>query len=166
MLPSGAWGKRKLRGQRLGWVRSDARGTMWARQEGLRHPHPPAAIRCPSSSSSSVSCSGKGPPGCPCSLWPPGSLLLLSPQLPHGTHFLLPTAAPTDFQSHELPESRVPVPCLACGPGASRAGPHALPGLWLSAVLPGIYSAHSWLYFPLGHQLSFLPFGSLSFFER
>ncbi|NP_001306767.1 rho guanine nucleotide exchange factor 10-like protein isoform 4 [Homo sapiens] len=57
MLPSSSWGKRKLRG-RLGWVRSDARGVMWARQEGLHHPHPHAVIRCPSSSSSSVSCSG------------------------------------------------------------------------------------------------------------
>ncbi|XP_025255358.1 rho guanine nucleotide exchange factor 10-like protein isoform X5 [Theropithecus gelada] len=57
MLPSSSWGKRKLRG-RLGWVRSDARGVMWARQEGLHHPHPNAVIRCPSSSSSSVSCSG------------------------------------------------------------------------------------------------------------
>ncbi|XP_069335515.1 rho guanine nucleotide exchange factor 10-like protein isoform X5 [Eulemur rufifrons] len=54
MLPSGAWGKRKPRGRRLCWVRSDARGVMWARQEG--HPH--AVVRCPSSSSSSVSCSG------------------------------------------------------------------------------------------------------------
>uniref|UniRef100_A0A2K6GZJ5 Rho guanine nucleotide exchange factor 10-like protein n=1 Tax=Propithecus coquereli TaxID=379532 RepID=A0A2K6GZJ5_PROCO len=54
MLPSGAWGKRKPRGRRLGWVCSDARGVMWARQEG--HPH--AVVRCPSSSSSSVSCSG------------------------------------------------------------------------------------------------------------
>ncbi|XP_015983767.1 rho guanine nucleotide exchange factor 10-like protein isoform X6 [Rousettus aegyptiacus] len=58
MLPSGVWGKRKPRGPRLGWVRSDARGTMWARQEGPHHPHPDAVIRCPSSSSSSVSCSG------------------------------------------------------------------------------------------------------------
>ncbi|XP_046939207.1 rho guanine nucleotide exchange factor 10-like protein isoform X3 [Lynx rufus] len=58
MLPSGAWGKRKPRGRRLGWVRSDARGTMWARQEGLHHPHPHTVVRCPSSSSSSVSCSG------------------------------------------------------------------------------------------------------------
>ncbi|XP_022370161.1 rho guanine nucleotide exchange factor 10-like protein isoform X5 [Enhydra lutris kenyoni] len=58
MLPSGEWGKRKLRGRRLGWVRSDARGTMWARQEGLHHPHPHTVVRCPSSSSSSVSCSG------------------------------------------------------------------------------------------------------------
>ncbi|XP_028339733.1 rho guanine nucleotide exchange factor 10-like protein isoform X5 [Physeter macrocephalus] len=58
MLPSGAWGKRKPRGQQLGWVRSDARGVMWARQEGLHHPDPHAVIRCPSSSSSSVSCSG------------------------------------------------------------------------------------------------------------
>ncbi|XP_032614981.1 rho guanine nucleotide exchange factor 10-like protein isoform X9 [Hylobates moloch] len=57
MLPSSSWGKRKLRG-RLGWVRSDARGVMWARREGLHHPHPHAVIRCPSSSSSSVSCSG------------------------------------------------------------------------------------------------------------
>ncbi|XP_040318624.1 rho guanine nucleotide exchange factor 10-like protein isoform X9 [Herpailurus yagouaroundi] len=58
MLPGGAWGKRKPRGRRLGWVRSDARGTMWARQEGLHHPHPHTVVRCPSSSSSSVSCSG------------------------------------------------------------------------------------------------------------
>uniref|UniRef100_A0A8C6H4P5 Rho guanine nucleotide exchange factor 10-like n=1 Tax=Mus spicilegus TaxID=10103 RepID=A0A8C6H4P5_MUSSI len=60
MLPSSSWGKRKPRSQRLGWVRCDARGNMWARQEGLRqpHPHPHALIRCPSSSSSSVSCSG------------------------------------------------------------------------------------------------------------
>ncbi|XP_025867809.1 rho guanine nucleotide exchange factor 10-like protein isoform X7 [Vulpes vulpes] len=58
MLPSGAWAKRKPRGRRLGWVRSDARGTMWARQEGLHHPHPHTVVRCPSSSSSSVSCSG------------------------------------------------------------------------------------------------------------
>ncbi|KAM9687020.1 rho guanine nucleotide exchange factor 10-like protein isoform 3-T4 [Trichechus inunguis] len=58
MLPSGAWGKRKPRGWRLGWVRSNARGTMWARQEALHHSHPHAVIRCPSSSSSSVSCSG------------------------------------------------------------------------------------------------------------
>ncbi|XP_023407789.2 rho guanine nucleotide exchange factor 10-like protein isoform X8 [Loxodonta africana] len=58
MLPSGAWGKRKLRGRRLGWVRSNAWGTMWARQEGLHHSHPHSVIRCPSSSSSSVSCSG------------------------------------------------------------------------------------------------------------
>ncbi|XP_045046519.2 rho guanine nucleotide exchange factor 10-like protein isoform X3 [Desmodus rotundus] len=58
MLPSGSWGKRKPQGRRLGWVRSDARGTMWARQEGLRHSHPHAVVRCPSSSSSSVSCSG------------------------------------------------------------------------------------------------------------
>nr|XP_044625765.1 rho guanine nucleotide exchange factor 10-like protein isoform X15 [Equus asinus] len=57
MLPSGAWGKRKPRGRRLGWVRSDARGAMWARQEGLHHPHPHTVVRCPSSSSS-VSCSG------------------------------------------------------------------------------------------------------------
>ncbi|XP_038516098.1 rho guanine nucleotide exchange factor 10-like protein isoform X6 [Canis lupus familiaris] len=58
MLPSGAWAKRKPRGRRLGWVRSDARGTMWAGQEGLHHPHPHTVVRCPSSSSSSVSCSG------------------------------------------------------------------------------------------------------------
>ncbi|XP_065751909.1 rho guanine nucleotide exchange factor 10-like protein isoform X5 [Phocoena phocoena] len=58
MLPSGAWGKRKPRGQRLGWVRSDARGAMWARQEGRHHPDPHTVIHCPSSSSSSVSCSG------------------------------------------------------------------------------------------------------------
>ncbi|XP_049473925.1 rho guanine nucleotide exchange factor 10-like protein isoform X1 [Panthera uncia] len=58
MLPGGAWGKRKPRGRRLGWVRSDARGAMWARQEGLHHPHPHTVVRCPSSSSSSVSCSG------------------------------------------------------------------------------------------------------------
>ncbi|XP_035922857.1 rho guanine nucleotide exchange factor 10-like protein isoform X9 [Halichoerus grypus] len=58
MLPSGEWGKRKPRGWRLGWVQSDARGTMWARQEGLHHPHPHTVVRCPSSSSSSVSCSG------------------------------------------------------------------------------------------------------------
>lgn len=86
MLPSSSWGKRKLRG-RLGWVRSDARGVMWARQEGLHHPHPNAVIRCPSSSSSSVSCSGKGLLGCPCPLPPLGSLPLLlsspaSSQLP------------------------------------------------------------------------------------
>nr|XP_055188242.1 rho guanine nucleotide exchange factor 10-like protein isoform X5 [Nyctereutes procyonoides] len=58
MLPSGAWAKRKPRCRRLGWVRSDARGTMWAGQEGLHHPHPHTVVRCPSSSSSSVSCSG------------------------------------------------------------------------------------------------------------
>ncbi|KAM5247093.1 rho guanine nucleotide exchange factor 10-like protein isoform 6-T6 [Ctenodactylus gundi] len=63
MLPGSAWGKRKPRSRRPGWVRSDARVVMWARQEGLRHPHsfphPHAAtVRCPSSSSSSVSCSG------------------------------------------------------------------------------------------------------------
>uniref|UniRef100_A0A8C2WA77 Rho guanine nucleotide exchange factor 10 like n=1 Tax=Chinchilla lanigera TaxID=34839 RepID=A0A8C2WA77_CHILA len=59
MLPSSSWGKRKPRSRRLGWVRSDARGgVMWARQEGLRHPYPHAVVRCPSSSSSSVSCSG------------------------------------------------------------------------------------------------------------
>ncbi|KAF6344020.1 Rho guanine nucleotide exchange factor 10 like [Rhinolophus ferrumequinum] len=58
MLPSGSWGKRKPWGWRLGWVQSDACGAMWARQEGLHHPHPHTVIRCPSSSSSSVSCSG------------------------------------------------------------------------------------------------------------
>uniref|UniRef100_H0VBK2 Rho guanine nucleotide exchange factor 10 like n=1 Tax=Cavia porcellus TaxID=10141 RepID=H0VBK2_CAVPO len=59
MLPSSSWGKRKPRSRRLGWVRSDARGgIMWARQEGLRHPYSHAVVRCPSSSSSSVSCSG------------------------------------------------------------------------------------------------------------
>ncbi|XP_040843920.1 rho guanine nucleotide exchange factor 10-like protein isoform X7 [Ochotona curzoniae] len=59
MLPSsGAWGKRKPRAWRLGWVRSDAQGIMWARQESLHHPHAHAVVRCPSSSSSSVSCSG------------------------------------------------------------------------------------------------------------
>uniref|UniRef100_A0A287DC14 Rho guanine nucleotide exchange factor 10 like n=1 Tax=Ictidomys tridecemlineatus TaxID=43179 RepID=A0A287DC14_ICTTR len=58
MLPSSAWGKRKPRGRRLGWVRSGAQGVMWARQEGLCHPHPHAVVRCPSSSSSSISCSG------------------------------------------------------------------------------------------------------------
>uniref|UniRef100_A0A8C2MVN6 Rho guanine nucleotide exchange factor 10-like n=1 Tax=Cricetulus griseus TaxID=10029 RepID=A0A8C2MVN6_CRIGR len=61
MLPSSSWGKRKPRTRRLGWVCGDARGSMWARQEGLHHPHPHphTVIRCPSSSSSSVSCSGK-----------------------------------------------------------------------------------------------------------
>ncbi|XP_037003900.2 rho guanine nucleotide exchange factor 10-like protein isoform X5 [Artibeus jamaicensis] len=58
MLPSGSWGKRKPQGRWLGWVRSDAPGTMWARPEGVHHPHPHAVVRCPSSSSSSVSCSG------------------------------------------------------------------------------------------------------------
>ncbi|KAM5321070.1 rho guanine nucleotide exchange factor 10-like protein isoform 6-T13 [Glossophaga mutica] len=58
MLPSGSWGKRKPQGRRLGWVRSDARGAMWARQEGPHHSHPRTVVRCPSSSSSSVSCSG------------------------------------------------------------------------------------------------------------
>ncbi|XP_039698016.1 rho guanine nucleotide exchange factor 10-like protein isoform X6 [Pteropus medius] len=58
MLPNGAWGKRKPRGPWLGWVRSDAQGTMWARQEGPHHPHAHTVVRCPSSSSSSVSCSG------------------------------------------------------------------------------------------------------------
>uniref|UniRef100_A0A8C0ZTQ7 DH domain-containing protein n=1 Tax=Castor canadensis TaxID=51338 RepID=A0A8C0ZTQ7_CASCN len=58
MLPSSAWGKRKPRCRQLGWVRSDAWGMMWTRQEGLHHPHPHAVVRCPSSSSSSVSCSG------------------------------------------------------------------------------------------------------------
>ncbi|XP_045715754.1 rho guanine nucleotide exchange factor 10-like protein isoform X3 [Phyllostomus hastatus] len=58
MLPSGSWGKRKPQGRWLGWARSDAPGTMWARQEGPPHGHPRAVVRCPSSSSSSVSCSG------------------------------------------------------------------------------------------------------------
>ncbi|XP_036208984.1 rho guanine nucleotide exchange factor 10-like protein isoform X12 [Myotis myotis] len=58
MLPSAAWGKRKPQGRRLGWVRSDRPGAMWAGKEGLHHPHPHAVVRCPSSSSSSVSCSG------------------------------------------------------------------------------------------------------------
>ncbi|XP_035881284.1 rho guanine nucleotide exchange factor 10-like protein isoform X6 [Phyllostomus discolor] len=58
MLPSGSWGKRKPQGRWLGWARSDAPGAMWARQEGPPHGHPRAVVRCPSSSSSSVSCSG------------------------------------------------------------------------------------------------------------
>ncbi|XP_054435646.1 rho guanine nucleotide exchange factor 10-like protein isoform X2 [Pteronotus mesoamericanus] len=58
MLPSGSWGKRKPQGRRLGWVRSDARCAMWARQEGPHHSQPHTVVRCPSSSSSSVSCSG------------------------------------------------------------------------------------------------------------
>ena len=126
MLPGGAWGKRKPRGRRLGWVRSDARGTMWARQEGLHHPHPHTVVRCPSSSSSSVSCSGKGPPGCPCSLGP-----LLRGRCPF---FLLsfPTATPTGCQSPEQLGSHLPVPVsLLWGQNRPKPGPYTLPDLSL-----------------------------------
>lgn len=59
MFPRGAWGKRKPRAGRPGWVRGRAQGAMWAGQGALPRAHPTAAGRGPSSSSSSVSCSGK-----------------------------------------------------------------------------------------------------------
>lgn len=163
MLPSGAWGKRKPRGRRPGWVRSDARGTMWARQEGLRHPHPHAVIRCPSSSSSSISCSGKGPPAAPAPFGPLGHCYFFLPSFPMAPTSCCPQLPPLAFRatSCRSPGSLCLVSLV--GPEPPGPDPCALPGLWLSPVPPGL-CAHSWLYFPLGHQLSFLPFGSLSFF--
>lgn len=161
MLPSGAWGKRKPRGRRLGWVRSDARGAMWARQEGLHHPHPHTVVRCPSSSSS-VSCSGKGRPGCPGSLGPLGLLpLLLSSQPPRSTHFLLPTATAAGFQSREQPGAVSLGLCLSVvGAKTVKAGfPHsAQPPLFLSAracLSPSVLHLrhpHSCPHVLLGHQ--------------
>lgn len=134
MLPSSSWGKRKPRSRRLGWVRSDARGgVMWARQEGLRHPHPHAVVRCPSSSSS-VSCSGKGPPPSPCSL---AGCPLLLPSLPaRSTHFLPP----------QLPQG---VRATSSGGAVSRY-PSPSPGTGPGALCVASLSPEAWIAVPLG----------------
>lgn len=130
MLPSGAWGKRKPRGQRLGWVRSDARGAMWARQEGRHHPDPHTVIHCPSSSSSSVSCSGKA------------CLRVPVPSAPGShRHFSLPSfpLAPASCclrlpaPGFRAASSGVPSPCACAwsswGGSPARPGYCALPDL-------------------------------------
>lgn len=142
MLPSGSWGKRKPQGRRLGWVRSDARGTMWARQEGLRHSHPHAVVRCPSSSSSSVSCSGKGLPGCPCSLGPWSHYhFLFLPSFPTAPTSCCPWLPPWGFRAMS---GRGPISlCLCLLWGLGRQGQPARPlcPAWpppfLSACAPG-----------------------------
>ncbi|XP_074074387.1 rho guanine nucleotide exchange factor 10-like protein isoform X4 [Macrotis lagotis] len=52
----GGGGKRKLNSRRLRWARGNAGGTMWVKRDSLYQSH--TVIRCPSSSSSSVSFSG------------------------------------------------------------------------------------------------------------
>lgn len=158
MLASGVWGKRKPRGRRLGWARSDARGTMWAGQEGLHHPH--SVARCPSSSSSSISCSGKGPAWCPCSR---GSL---------ESPLLQPLPAALDrccwVQSWE---QRGPVGlCARLSPeGLEPCLARSQPPLFLCQNLcplcaPTRIFTSSCLRFPVRPQLNFFPFGSCAFF--